>query len=302
MLNLRRILIIAGVFVCLAGRSYGQDTALRIASISWYEYKASQDEDGQIQKGAQTQHIVVHYSPQGKMTDSAVFNESGTKIKQFTFVHDPEGNLLEKTFYNQKAEIINRAIYHYNQQMRPLSYQVVGDSGKVLEKQVYTYMPDNSYEVRRYLKGNLADTYIYACDSDDYKYPLKVSKKTDSIRFVQKTYQYDAKKRITTEKGFSSDGQIDYWYDYQYNENNKIENKLSYNRSGELSRKYTFVYDNQGNMTEEFWYAKDDYLIYKQNYSYKYDEHQNWMLKLYYEGIKPVLKRMTEKTVNYYEN
>ena len=111
-------------------------------------------------------------------------------------------------------------------------------------------------------------------------------------------YKYDDIGNRIENTSYNIDGEIHWKKKYKYDDKgNEIEEK-NYNKNGGLTSKTKYKYDDKGNEIEEKSYDKKNKLIDKTNYEYKFDDKENWIMKIIFNPKNATI--IKEREIEYY--
>lgn len=262
-----------------------------ILSLTFVSAKEKNDWTKEKLKGKVKSYVQTSYKVKGLGKDNKLnigdvigeekisFNEKGNKIKAYSSYADI---LIVGYEYDEKDNLIHNNTYT--------------TLGKLIEEVTFRY------------------------DNNGNKIEMNRSKPNGIKRKC--SYGYDKVGNLIQEKCYDADDMPRSKVIYKYDENNNQIEKDSYNSSGKSDIKINYYYDSEGNKIKEattfyeklsgnviYQYDNKGNVIYVENtgssgnvsrYAYKltYDEHNNWIKKVFYSNDIP--KRIIEREYTYY--
>lgn len=96
--------------------------------------------------------------------------------------------------------------------------------------------------------------------------------------------EFDLKGNVIKSTKFNLDGTFDYknCKSYFFDVNNNLIKEQTYNKDGTESERTIYKYNNKNDKVESTSYAEDDYLTWKGNFTYDYDENDSILKHTYY--------------------
>ena len=191
-----------------------------------------------------------------------------------SYTYDNNSNIISYSL-TENGTVKNTITYEYDKLNR-LTKETIGDT-------ILTYSYDNNSNMTgktigsnvttiSYNKANLPVNMVNVGFSNtEYGYSLDGNRisETDTLRNINKNYQYDAKGRLVFEQQTGAENLTKtYEYDafgnrtslnefgkgvtsYTYDANNRLLNEINTDSSGELISRTNYYYDNNGNQTKK---------------------------------------------------
>ncbi|MCX6163288.1 MAG: hypothetical protein NTU73_00220 [Ignavibacteriae bacterium] len=208
------------------------------------------------------------YDNRGNNIEHLRYNENDTSPQRFIYVYDEKDKLTESYYYGVYTGWATKIEYIYNK-----------SGNKVRETEFDARLKMSQIKSRVYdKKGNLEKAFT-------------IDWRGDTVATIK--YENDEKGRIIKATHFINTKIFNLLYEYKYDfRNNIIENNV-YDNVGFLWRD-VFEFDERGNKIREFTESKKGGR--KVNEKFIYDEHNNMISRIYFEGNDT---NKTENSDNY---
>lgn len=286
----------------------GLNGPVKTAKITSYTVEITNDEEN---RGVSSNYQIRSYSESGKLEKISDHNADGSVIRTQEYNFGKGGNLSE--WIDRMGEnIINREVYTYDKAGNLIEKITLNEVGSIDRKIT------NSYDK----KNQLIQTSAYSNSSEElvlndtkrFEFDTEGNKIKESYRSPEgdnrgsEEWKYNNKGNVIDWLTLTDSGEIEVRHTYVYNEQNTLLarksfdsneiliaevifnefgqplNLIRYDSDGSISRKAGFEYDQFGNRTAELSYDPDGTKNVDVEYRYAYDNKDNWIEQIAYEG------------------
>jgi YD repeat-containing protein len=241
-----RLLVIAGVLICLASRS---------ALAAPTNDLSKQELTGPV-KTAVTRHpqlrTIHHFDRDGHLTKVELFPSQETGPAQYRLSYDDAGRVTEEQTIEPDGHVLYRKVYRYgfDEQGRQVAMIAATDEGQL------AYAEFNLYDERGVLTEDLAITGNGTVEKALYDIGGKLvylARYFQGRLVMESTHHHGPLGRLRESRFYSGDGTLMRKDVYRYNDaGQRIEQVSEFFRSAHL-RKSVVIYefDTAGNWTKE---------------------------------------------------
>ena len=219
-----------------------------------------------------------------KTTIYSAINENdtvirGEEIRPTEEFYDKHGLKIKVLKYYSGGMLNQKELYTYDQYRRIISKKVYNADDHLRFRTEHKYdRNSNETEVTYYdFKDRITSKVLYRYDESNYKIEEISYVHGDSLAY-RKTFKNDANGMRTEEYVFNSENETGHYTRYKYDSNGNETELKYFNPNGTANMIIKYHYDKYQNITDEVFYRPDS-LIARWNYTYRFDDRDNWISK-----------------------
>ncbi len=216
-----------------------------------------------------------------------VYNEQGFRTEEFwrfndatsrkEYRYDDKNNCVELLTFTPENAIDERGVFVY-------------DNAGVLQEEIYYNANNEQVAKLQYAfddAGNLVEYFEYAPDGT-----LESSQKSsydDGLEIERYTYYYEGGNTMVTK--------LENVYDKARN----LTEGVLYDDAKNVLGRWIYTYDEHRNLLSEECYDAENLLAEKRTYTYKYDEQDNWVERITFDGADNEPRVITQRQFEYFQ-
>lgn len=219
----------------------------------------------------------------------------------FVKKYNINGNLSEANFYNVDGKLLYNQLYKYDDQGNKIEEITIHANGDKIRKILIYDGNGNEVEVAFYVKEDL-NYKTYTTYSNNGRKVESVVHNPSNNQKSKTVFINDENGNNIEMLGYNYDGSLDFKQISKYDSRGNGIEWAHYRQDGSLEYQYKRKFDSRNNEIEwEIVYDSDlnkpDYL--KKSWTYKYDNNNNWVEKIFFEDNVP--KGILEREIIYYD-
>ena len=246
-------------------------------------YTASVQADGSIAQGKNLRTFEYAYNPNGG----------------WTATHQMSINETMRTRLNASRQMEEKRVCNYENKCIA-SLCIYDKDTAIATKSIYTCNSKGFIEKEDcYQKEEIIKTTVYQRDKNGNMltqsdiYP-------DSTTIQIRQCQYNQHNQLTIDIKNDRHGEMVYHNINRYDNQGMLIEQDYKKLSGGLSKKVVFTYDKYQNILSETWYDANGNAFYFNKYTYQYDDHGNWTVKMSYKDKAEILYQIETRAISYY--
>jgi len=281
---------------------------VKSAKITAYQVE---NEDGKVANGAVSNYQIRSYTESGRLENMTDYNADGTINRTQEYTFDEDGNLVE--LIDRMGEtIIKKEVYNYDvagNLVEKLTYKGDGTIDRKLsniysnkslliessdysnsfdelilnEKKKFEYDNDGNKVKESYVgpEGENWGSAAWTYNASGKVIEWVNLTETDEIK-IRQTYLYNDDQILITRNSFNKNG--DLISEVNLDPMGQPLSLIRYDKDGSVIRKSGNRYDQFGNNTTELKYGPDGTESVYAEYEYTYDNKNNWIRQIGYQG------------------
>jgi hypothetical protein len=241
----------------------------------------------------------VFFNKEGYVTKQESFNPDGSLIRRWIYTYDVDNHKLTRKCYVQKDSLSYIMYYHYNEQWKIASTNLIKSNGTegALDKIQYNNELNRSFEMNFGENNVLENSIAYKYNNNQQ---IIEELFVDYIIHNKQelTYKYNNKGLKEEVSSWSGKGCLLMTTEYTYLENKLIDAEYIYNDKNKLISTTLYKYNKQRNKIKILKLSPCNKILNEQTMQYKYDRKGNWTYLFGYTNGK--LKAIMSHTIEYY--
>ncbi len=213
------------------------------------------------------------------------YDKHGLKIKILKYYSGGVLNQKELYTYDKNRRIISKTVYNADDHLRFRTEHQYDRNGNGIAVTYYDY------------KDKVTSKVLYKYDELNHKIEEMSFIHGDSLAY-KKTFKNDEKGFKVEEFVYNSEEEIGHFTKYRYDSNGNETELKYFNPNGTANMIIKYHYDKYQNITDEIFYRPDS-LIAHWNYTYRFDERDNWISQSRFMNNNGL--DIFEREIEYYE-